>query len=84
MREKEDGQEEYFRELFNFCCILRGEVKYIEEIKEYIVAEYVRREKVRLIKPTYDKHELYILTGEQWEEYRELKEKEKRLLESMS
>ncbi|MGC1121480.1 MAG: hypothetical protein WBA22_10345, partial [Candidatus Methanofastidiosia archaeon] len=28
MEDKEDDQEGYFRELFNFCCILRGEVKY--------------------------------------------------------
>jgi predicted transcriptional regulator len=81
--DKEDDQEEYFRELFNFCCILRGEVKYLEEIKEYIITEYVRTEKVKLIKPTYDKTELYILTGAQWKEYQTLKEKDRKLIESL-
>jgi hypothetical protein len=83
MEGKEDGQEEYFRELFNFCCILRGEVKYLEEIKEYIITEYVRTEKVKLIKPTYDKTELYILTDAQWKEYQTLKEKDRKLIESL-
>ncbi|MGC1121774.1 MAG: hypothetical protein WBA22_11840 [Candidatus Methanofastidiosia archaeon] len=83
MEDKEDDQEGYFRELFNFCCILRGEVKYLEEIKEYIIAEYVRTEKVKLIKPTYDKTELYILTDAQWKEYQKLKEKDRRLIESL-
>jgi predicted transcriptional regulator len=83
MEDKEDEQEEYFRELFNFCCILRGEVKYLEEIKEYIITEYVRTEKVKLIKPTYNKSELYILTDAQWKEYQTLKEKDRRLIESL-
>jgi predicted transcriptional regulator len=83
MEEKEDDQEEYFRELFNFCCILRGEVKYLEEIKEYIIREYVKTEKVKLIKPTYDKTELYILTDAQWKEFQTLKEKDRRLIESL-
>ncbi|MGC1119451.1 MAG: hypothetical protein WBA22_00025 [Candidatus Methanofastidiosia archaeon] len=83
MEDKEDDQEGYFRELFNFCCILRGEVKYLEEIKEYIITEYVRTERVKLIKPTYDKTELYILTDAQWKEYQTLKEKDRRLIESL-
>jgi predicted transcriptional regulator len=83
MEDKEDDQEEYFHELFNFCCILRGEVKYLEEIKEYIITEYVRMEKVKLIKPTYDKTELYILTDAQWKEYQTLKEKDRKLIESL-
>jgi predicted transcriptional regulator len=83
MEDKEDDQEGYFRELFNFCCILRGEVKYLEEIKEHIITEYVKTEKVKLIKPTYDKHELYILTDAQWKEYQTLKEKDRRLIESL-
>jgi hypothetical protein len=80
---KKEDQEEYFCELFNFCCVLRGEVKYLEEIKEHIITEYVRKGKVKLIKPTYDKHELYILTDEQWKEYQKLKDKDQRLIESM-
>jgi predicted transcriptional regulator len=83
MEDKEDDQEGYFRELFNFCCVLRGKVKYLEEIKEYIITEYVRTEKVNLIKPTYDKTELYILTDYQWKEYQTLKEKDRKLIESL-
>ncbi|MBU6998235.1 MAG: hypothetical protein HXS44_06870 [Theionarchaea archaeon] len=83
MEDREDEKEEYFRELFNFCCILRGEVKYLEEIKEYIIVKYVKTEKVKLIKPTYDKHELYILTDAQWKEYQTLKEKDRKLIESL-
>lgn len=80
---KKEDQEEYFCELFNFCCVLRGEVKYLEEIKEHIITEYVRKGKVKLIKPTYDKRELYIMTDEQWKEYQKLKDKDQRLIESM-
>ncbi|MGC1122738.1 MAG: hypothetical protein WBA22_16780 [Candidatus Methanofastidiosia archaeon] len=80
---EEDDQEGYFRELFNFCCILRGEVRYLEEIKEYIITEYVRTEKVKLIRPTYDKHELHIMIDDQWREYQRLKEKDRRLIESL-
>jgi hypothetical protein len=80
---KKVDKEEYFRELFNFSCILRGEVKYLEEIKEHIITEYVKTEKVKLIKPTYDKHELYIMTDDQWKEYQDLKDRERRLLESI-
>ncbi|MBU7017140.1 MAG: hypothetical protein HXS41_01910 [Theionarchaea archaeon] len=85
MKDKKKGEEEeYFRELFNFGCILRGEVKYLEEIKEHIIAKYVKTKKVKLIKPTYDKHELYILIDDQWKEYQDLKDREQRLIESMS
>ena len=53
--------KEYLTELFNFSCILRGEVKYLEQIKEHIITEYVEKGHVKLIKPVYDKKELHIL-----------------------
>ncbi len=65
-RSEKDSEKEYLEELFNFSCILRGEVKHLEKIKEYIVREYVEKRLVKLIKPTYDKKEIYILTEEQW------------------
>ncbi len=67
-------------ELFNFSCVLRGEVKYLEQIKEYIVQEYINKRLVKLIKPTYDKKEIYILTDEQWKEYQMLKERDEKLV----
>lgn len=78
--EPKKNQKEYFHELFNFACVLRGEVKYLEKIKEYIVQEYVGNGLVKLIKPTYDKKEIYIVTEDEWKEYQHLKEKDDRLI----
>jgi hypothetical protein len=73
-------EREYLSELFNFACVLRGEVKYLEEIKEHIIREYVQKGMVKLIKPTYQKNEIYILTDNQWKEYQKLKQKDERLI----
>jgi hypothetical protein len=73
-------QRESGSEQFNFSCVLRGEVKYLEKIKEYIVQEYVSKELVNLIKPTYDKKEIYIVTGDEWEAYQKLKKRDDRLI----
>jgi hypothetical protein len=75
-----EDYKEYLSELFNFACVLRGEVKYLEEIKEHIIQEYVKKGWVKLIKPTYDKKEIYIMTGDQWKEYQKLKKKDERLI----
>ncbi|MGC1122045.1 MAG: hypothetical protein WBA22_13220 [Candidatus Methanofastidiosia archaeon] len=75
-----EDQKEYLSELFNFACVLRGEVKYLEQIKEYIVAEYINKGLVKIIKPTYDKRELYIITESQWKEYQKLKDRDDRLI----
>jgi hypothetical protein len=75
-KNKDNG---YLTELFNFSCILRGEVKHLEKIKEYIVQMYVDTGLVKLIKPTYDT-EIYILTKKEWEEYQNLKKKDDRLI----
>jgi hypothetical protein len=73
-------EREYLSELFNFACVLRGEVKYLEEIKEHIIQKYVQKGMVKLIKPTYQKNEIYILTDNQWKEYQKLKQKDERLI----
>ena len=73
-------EKEYLSELFNFACVLKGEVKYLEKIKEHIVTEYVNSGLIKLIRPTYDKKELYLLTHEEWEEYQKLKKKEPGLI----
>ena len=72
--------KEYLTELFNFSCVLRGEVKYLEQIKDYIITEYVKKGHVKLIKPVYDKKELHILTENQWKEYQKLKNKDDGLI----
>ena len=71
---------QYLSELFNFSCVLKGEVKYLEKIKEHIITEYVDKGLVKLIKPTYDKKEIYLLTDEEWDEYQKLKKKNSRLI----
>jgi len=76
----EINQKGYLSELFNFACVLRGEVKHLEKIKEYIVQEYVDKGVVKLIKPTYEKREIYIVTDVEWKEYQKLKEKDERLI----
>ncbi|MBU7028651.1 MAG: hypothetical protein HXS48_17075 [Theionarchaea archaeon] len=77
---QERDQRGYFKELFNFACVLRGEVKYLEKIKEYIVQEYVDKGLVKLIRPTYEKEEIYIVTNDEWKEYQKLKEKDDTLI----
>ncbi len=75
-----EEDKQYLSELFNFACVLRGEVKHLERIKEHIVSEYVEKGLVKLIKPTYDKEEIYILTERQWKEYQTLKNRDQRLI----
>jgi hypothetical protein len=71
---------EYLSELFNFACVLRGEVKYLEKIKEHVIEEYVEKGLVKMIKPTYEKHEIYLLTDAEWKEYQRLKNRDSRLI----
>jgi len=76
----EINQKGYLSELFNFACVLRGEVKHLEKIKEHIIKEYVDKELVKLIKPTYNKREIYIVSSDEWKENQKLKEKDERLI----
>jgi hypothetical protein len=75
-----ENQREYLSEVFNFSCVLRGDVKYLEKIKEHIITEYVNTGLIKLIRPTYDKKEIYLLTNEEWDEYQNLKKKDDRLI----
>jgi hypothetical protein len=75
-----ENQREYLSEVFNFSCVLRGDVKYLEKIKEHIITEYVDTGLIKLIRPTYDKKEIYLLTDEEWDEYQKLKKKDSRLI----
>ncbi|MBU7016408.1 MAG: hypothetical protein HXS44_02780 [Theionarchaea archaeon] len=76
----EETKKKYLSELFSFACVLRGEVKHLEEIKEYIITEYVNKGHVKLIRPTYEKSEIYLLTSEEWKEYQKLKKRDERLI----
>ncbi|MBU7045884.1 MAG: hypothetical protein HXS54_05555 [Theionarchaea archaeon] len=76
----EETKKKYLSELFNFACVLQGEIKHLEEIKEYIVTEYVDKELIKLIKPTYEKSEIYLVTSEEWKEYQKLKKRDERLI----
>ncbi len=75
-----EEDKQYLSELFNFACVLRGEVKHLEKIKEHIIEEYVEKGLVKLIKPTYDKKEIYLLTDVEWKEYQKLKKRDERLI----
>jgi hypothetical protein len=78
--EPTDKNQTYLHEMFSFSCVLRGEVKHLEKIKEHIIHEYVDKGLVKLIKPTYDKKELYIVTDAEWKEYQKLKKRDDRLI----
>jgi hypothetical protein len=78
--EPADNDQRYLHEMFSFSCVLRGEVKHLEKIKEHIIGEYVDKGLVKLIKPTYDKKELYIVTDAEWKEYQKLKKRDDRLI----
>ncbi|KYK34575.1 MAG: hypothetical protein HXS48_23100 [Theionarchaea archaeon] len=80
IQKSEIDRKGYLSELFNFACVLRGEVKHLEKIKEHIIKEYVDKGLIKLIKPTYNKREIYIVTDVQWKEYQKLKEKDERLI----
>lgn len=73
-------KQESLSETFNFSCVLRGEVKYLERIKEYVVQEYVNKGLVKLDKSTYETKEIYIVTDEEWKEYQRLKRKDPYLI----
>jgi hypothetical protein len=76
----EKTKKEYLLELFNFACVLQGDIKHLEKIKEHIVTEYVDKGLIKLIKPTYEKKEIYLVTGEEWKEYQKMKKRDERLI----
>jgi hypothetical protein len=65
---------------FNFSCVLNGDIQHLQKIKERIIQEYIRKGLVKLSNPIYEKGDIYILTGDQWEEYQKLKEYRKQNL----
>ena len=75
-----EDKKKYLSELFNFACVLQGEIKHLEKIKEYIVREYVEKGLIKLIRSTYEKSEIYLVTSEEWKEYQKLKKRDERLI----
>lgn len=72
--------KEHFTERSNFSCVLKGKAKYLEEIKEYIIKEYVNKGLIKLVKTDYDKKEMHIVTEPQWKKYQKLKNKNEDLI----
>jgi hypothetical protein len=79
-RTNEETKKKYLSELFNFACVLQGEIKHLEKIKEHIVTEYVEKGLIKLIKPTYEKSEIHLITDAEWKEYQKLKKRDERLI----
>ena len=79
-RINEETKKKYLSELFNFACVLQGEIKHLEMIKEHIVTEYVDKGLIKLIKPTYEKSEIHLITDAEWKEYQKLKKRDERLI----
>ena len=50
-------------------------MQYLEQIKNYILKEYVRKGVVKLDNTVYDKKDLYILTEKEWNYYQRLKKR---------
>ena len=75
----EESKKEY-SDPFNFGCVLQGDLKHLEEIKEHIITEYVEKGLIKLIRPTYKKSEIRLITDAEWKEYQKLKKKEERLI----
>ncbi|MBU6999103.1 MAG: hypothetical protein HXS42_15765 [Theionarchaea archaeon] len=69
--EEREEREDYLTELFNFAFILRGHVKDLEAVKEYVITEYVEKGILKMIKPTYSKDRLYILSEGQVKKYKD-------------
>ena len=51
-------------------------MKYLKKIKEHNIQEYVDKGLIKLIRPIYEKKEIYLLTDEEWKGYQKLKKKE--------
>jgi len=55
-------QRSYLEEHFTTGCILCGKIQYLEEIKEYIIKTYVKNGLLKMIRPTYSKRSLSVVT----------------------
>ncbi len=58
----EIDQRSYLEEHFTTGCILCGKIQYLEEIKKYIIKTYVKNGLLKMIRPTYSKRPLSVVT----------------------
>ena len=77
---KGQTQENGLSEPGNFACILRGDVKYLEKIREHIEKVYVNEGLVTVVKSAVSSEGTHLLTEAEWEEYQKLKERDGRLI----
>ena len=77
---QELAQTNGLSELANFVCILRGDVKYLEKIKEYIEKVYINKGLVTLVKSDVSSEDIHLLTDTEWEEHQELKKRDDRMI----
>lgn len=64
---------------YNFLCVLKGEIKHLEEIKK-VIQKYINDGLITVVESGYTK-EIHILTDDQLKEYKKLKEcREKNLI----
>ena len=71
------AQENGLSECTDYACVLRGDVKYLEKIREHIQKVYARG-LIALIKSV--SNEGILLTDAEWEEYQKLKRRDGRLI----
>jgi len=75
------GSQRYFHEYFNLIILLRGKIEHLEQIKEYIVKNYVLEgEEINLIKPTYSKGKLCFVSESKWNDFTQFKRKSGKLV----
>lgn len=73
MRYRKD--KEYFKDYFNCALVLHGNVKFLEELKQYIIENYVNTGLVKLIKPMYAKEDFSIVNEPEYKAYKNFKKK---------
>ena len=64
MKMKDGNRTEYLREYFTTGYLLQGEITDLEEIKQYIITQYVNNGLLKMIKPTYSTRTLSITRKE--------------------
>ena len=64
MNKKDDM--DYLNQYFNLVLFLRGEVRYLEQIKAHIIENYVTNRRVLLIRPTYSKDTFTVISEPEW------------------
>jgi hypothetical protein len=72
-KEKIPKNEDIYKEYFNCAFVLYGNVRYLEDIKKYIIKNFVNTGLLKLIKPTYAKEGLLIVDKSEYMAYNRFK-----------